>query len=146
MKAVIQRVKEAQVVVNGQVVSHISRGVLTLLGVAQGDTEEKAKKLTQKICDLRIFEDENGKMNRSLLDIGGAHLIVSQFTLLGDTSQGRRPSFIEAEKPERARALYEQALIFSREYGVKDTQGGVFQADMSVSLTNDGPVTFILEV
>ena len=146
MKAVIQRVKEAQVVVNGAVVSQISQGILTLLGIAQGDTEAQVKKLIQKICDLRIFEDENQKMNRSLLDIGGSHLIVSQFTLLGDTSQGRRPSFIQAEKPELARALYEQALIMSREYGVKDTQGGVFQADMKVSLINDGPVTLIIEV
>ncbi|NBU20656.1 D-tyrosyl-tRNA(Tyr) deacylase [bacterium] len=146
MKAVIQRVKEAQVVVNGAVVSQISQGILTLLGIAQGDTEAQVKKLIQKICDLRIFEDENQKMNRSLLDIGGSHLIVSQFTLLGDTSQGRRPSFIQAEKPELARALYERALIMSREYGVKDTQGGVFQADMKVSLINDGPVTLIIEV
>ena len=146
MKAVIQRVKEAQVVVNGAVVSQISQGILTLLGIAQGDTEAQVKKLIQKICDLRIFEDENQKMNRSLLDIGGSHLIVSQFTLLGDTSQGRLPSFIQAEKPELARALYERALIMSREYGVKDTQGGVFQADMKVSLINDGPVTLIIEV
>lgn len=145
MKAVIQRVQSAKVEVNGHVVSEISQGILTLLGISKGDTEVQLKKLIHKICDLRIFEDENQKMNRSLLEIQGSHLIVSQFTLLGDCSQGRRPSFILAEKPDRAQSLYDEALRISLDYGVKDTQGGIFQADMKVSLLNDGPVTLILE-
>ena len=144
MKAVIQRVKEASVQVDGVEVSRIERGILTLLGVAKGDDETQLGKLIAKICDLRIFEDDAGKMNLSLKDVGGAHLIVSQFTLLGDCSAGRRPSFIGAEAPERARELYERALILSREQGLT-TAGGVFQADMKVSLINDGPVTFVLE-
>ena len=145
MKAVIQRVQSAKVTVEGQVVSEIPRGILTLLGIEKGDTEAQLKKLIEKICDLRIFEDENKKMNHSLLDIQGSHLIVSQFTLLGDCTQGRRPSFTQAEKPELAQALYLKAISISQSYGVKDTQGGIFQADMKVSLLNDGPVTLILQ-
>lgn len=144
MKAVIQRVREAQVVVDGEVVSRIGQGLLTLLGVMKGDDEAKLRKLVQKIVELRVFEDENGKMNRSLQDIQGGHLIVSQFTLAADTSSGRRPSFIAAESPDLAKALYEKSLAISRELGV-ETAGGVFQADMKVSLVNDGPATFILE-
>lgn len=145
MRAVIQRVKQAAVVVDGAEVSRIDRGILTLLGVAKGDDEAKLAKLVAKICDLRIFDDEAGKMNLSLKDIRGAHLIVSQFTLLSDCSAGRRPSFIGAEAPERAKQLYEQALELSRGQGVR-TVGGVFQADMKVSLLNDGPVTFVLDI
>lgn len=145
MKAVIQRVRESEVVVEGESVSKIGRGILTLLGVEAGDSEEVLPKLIQKICDLRIFEDDHGKMNLSLKDIGGEHLIVSQFTLAGDCGSGRRPSFVGAEKPERAKALYEKALAISAELGVR-TRGGRFQADMKVSLVNDGPVTFILEM
>lgn len=144
MKAVIQRVEKASVTVDGVEVSRIERGLLTLLGVAKGDDEARLVKLISKICDLRIFEDDAGKMNLSLKDVGGSHLIVSQFTLLGDCSAGRRPSFVSAEAPERARELYERALVLSREQGVT-TVGGVFQADMKVSLVNDGPVTFVLE-
>ncbi|MBI3542598.1 MAG: D-tyrosyl-tRNA(Tyr) deacylase [Deltaproteobacteria bacterium] len=144
MKAVIQRVKEASVTVDGKQVSRIERGLLTLLGVAKGDDEAKLAKLVAKICELRIFEDDQGKMNLSLKDVGGAHLIVSQFTLLGDCSAGRRPSFVGAEAPERARQLYEKALALSEQQGVP-TQGGVFQADMKVALVNDGPVTLVLE-
>ncbi len=144
MRAVIQRVSQAQVVVDGQEISRIGKGIVTLLGVMAGDDEAKVKKLMQKIVELRIFEDDAGKMNRSLLDIGGEHLIVSQFTIVGDCSSGRRPSFTDAEKPERAKELYELALRVSRELGVPP-KGGIFQADMQVSLTNDGPVTFILE-
>jgi D-tyrosyl-tRNA(Tyr) deacylase len=143
MKAVIQRVSSASVEVDGKIVSSIEKGVLTLLGVEKGDDEEKAAKLIRKICDLRIFEDENGKMNLSLKEVGGGHLIVSQFTLAGDCSQGRRPSFVNAEQPEIARKLYEQAIELSRQAGVT-TAGGIFQADMKVSLVNDGPVTFVL--
>lgn len=145
MKAVIQRVKHGEVAVDGRVVSKIGPGILTLLGVESGDTEAVLGKMIQKICELRIFEDDAGKMNRSLLDTGGEHLIVSQFTLAGDCSSGRRPSFTGAEKPERARELYERALAISTGLGVR-TAGGVFQADMKVSLLNDGPVTFILEL
>jgi D-tyrosyl-tRNA(Tyr) deacylase len=144
MKAVIQRVKEAQVVVDGEVVSRIGPGILTLLGVQAGDDEIRLRKLLQKICEFRIFEDEEGKMNRSLLDIRGEHLIVSQFTLAADCSAGRRPSFITAEKPARAKELYELGLRISAELGAR-TSGGVFQADMKVTLLNDGPVTFVLD-
>ena len=145
MRAVIQRVKSAQVVVEGQVVSRIGRGILTLLGVAQGDAEGNVDKIVDKILNLRIFPDEAGKMNLSVKDLKGEHLIVSQFTLLGDCSQGRRPSFVGAEKPDRAKALYELALDASRKLGVP-TSGGVFQADMSVELVNDGPVTFVIDL
>jgi len=145
MKAVIQRVQNASVAVDGKEVSAISKGFLTLLGVAKGDTEEQLKKLMQKIIALRIFPDADGKMNLSLADIQGEHLIVSQFTLLGDASKGNRPSFIGAETPDRAKELYEQALALSQAAGIK-TQGGVFGGDMKVSLLNDGPVTLILEV
>jgi len=145
MRAVIQRVKRAQVMVDGAKVSEIGAGIVTLLGIFKGDQEDpQLKKLIQKICELRIFEDENGKMNRSLLEIKGSHLIVSQFTLAGDTSSGRRPSFIEAEKPEIAKSMYERALSISSSLGVP-TFGGVFQADMKVELVNDGPVTFVID-
>lgn len=144
MKAVIQRVAGAKVEVEGKTVAEIGPGILTLLGVMQGDMEENAGKLVKKIVELRIFEDESGKMNRSLLDIRGSHLIVSQFTLAADTSSGRRPSFGAAEKPERAKPLWELALRTSQEAGIP-TSGGIFQANMKVSLVNDGPVTLILE-
>lgn len=143
MKAVVQRVQSASVTVDGKEVSSIGRGFLTLLGIAKGDSEEQLQKLMQKILALRIFPDEGGKMNLSLKDVGGSHLIVSQFTLLGDTSKGNRPSFIGAEVPERAQALYEKSLQLSSQS--VETQGGIFGADMKVSLLNDGPVTLILE-
>ncbi|MFV3410513.1 D-aminoacyl-tRNA deacylase [Bdellovibrio bacteriovorus] len=145
MKAVVQRVLNASVVVDGKQVSSIDKGYLTLLGVAKGDSEEQLQKLMTKILALRIFPDETGKMNLSLKDLGGEHLIVSQFTLLGDASKGNRPSFIGAELPDRAKELYEKALALSESQGVK-TQGGIFGADMKVSLLNDGPVTLLLEV
>ena len=145
MKAVVQRVLNASVVVDGKQVSSIDKGYLTLLGVAKGDSEEQLQKLMTKILALRIFPDETGKMNLSLKDVGGEHLIVSQFTLLGDASKGNRPSFIGAELPDRAKELYEKALVLSESQGVK-TQGGIFGADMKVSLLNDGPVTLLLEV
>ena len=144
MKAVIQRVREAEVVVDGKSVSKIGRGLLTLLGLENGDDEAKLRKLLQKIVELRIFEDDAGKMNLSLKDVAGSHLIVSQFTLAGDTTSGRRPSFTGAMRPEAAKPLYERALAISSELGVA-TAAGIFQADMKVSLVNDGPVTFILE-
>lgn len=145
MKAVVQRVQRASVTVDGKKISDIEKGYLTLLGVAKGDSEEQLQKLIAKIVALRIFPDENGKMNLSLKDIGGSHLIVSQFTLLGDASKGNRPSFIGAESPEIANRLYEKALELSRAQGVP-TCGGVFGADMKVELLNDGPVTLIVEV
>lgn len=144
MKAVVQRVSNASVTVDGKVISQIGKGYLTLLGVAKGDSEEQLNKIIQKILALRIFPDQEGKMNLSLKDVGGEHLIVSQFTLLGDASKGNRPSFIGAELPDRANELYDKALKLSQEQVL--TQGGQFGADMKVSLLNDGPVTLLLEV
>ena len=145
MKAVVQRVKKASVTVDGKIISSIDHGLLTLLGVAKGDDEQMLRKLMEKICNLRVFEDEQGKMNLSVKDRCGSHLIVSQFTLLGDTSRGARPSFINAESAELARAMYERALTISSEFGVP-TLGGKFQAHMEVSLVNDGPVTILFEI
>ncbi len=145
MRAVVQRVLGASVSVDGEGVGSIGKGFLTLLGIKKGDTREDLEKLIQKILKLRVFEDAEGKMNLSLQDVGGAHLIVSQFTLYGDCRKGNRPSFIEAAGPEEARALYEAALQLSEASGIP-TQGGRFQADMKVSLVNDGPVTLIVEV
>lgn len=144
MKLLIQRVKEASVTVDGVVVSKIGPGLLTLFGVAKGDDEAKARKLIQKAVELRIFEDAEGKMNLSLGEKKGEHLIVSQFTLAADCSSGRRPSFTTAEHPDLARPLYERAIAISKELGVR-TLGGVFGANMAVALVNDGPVTFLLE-
>ncbi len=144
MRAVVQRVKKASVHVDGQIVSEIGPGLLTLLGVRQGDTEKQVEWLMKKIAALRIFEDDANKMNFSVLDTKGSHLIVSQFTLYGETSKGNRPSFIEVARPEIARALYEKALDISRTLGLP-TFGGQFQAHMQVALENDGPVTLILE-
>ncbi len=143
MIAVIQRVAHASVTVEGKKVGEIRKGILTLLGVEEGDNEAMAAKLIQKIVNLRIFEDPDGKMNLSLLDIKGDHLMVSQFTLCADTSAGRRPSFTKAEKPEKASMLYEKALALSAAFGIK-TERGQFQAEMKVELLNDGPVTFVL--
>ena len=126
-------------------ISRVGHGILTLLGIAKGDSEVMLGKLITKICELRIFEDHQGKMNETLKDVGGSHLIVSQFTLLGDCSAGRRPSFMDAENPKRAKQLYELALSLSAEQGIP-TAGGIFQADMKVALINDGPVTFVLEM
>lgn len=145
MKAVIQRVKNAAVTVDGKLVSSIDRGVLTLLGVSKGDDEAKVARLIAKIADLRLFEDNDGKMNLSLRDVGGEHLLVSQFTLLGDCTRGTRPSFSQAELPDRARDLYELALKESEKHGLP-TKGGVFRAHMEVNLTNDGPVTLLIDL
>lgn len=143
MIAVIQRVKNASVRVENQLISEIQMGVLCLLGVEQGDQKENVEKMIQKIAALRIFEDENGKMNLSLKDVEGELLIVSQFTLAASCKKGTRPSFDRAEKPEKAKELYEYAIKFAKENSIK-TSGGKFQAYMDVNLTNDGPVTFQL--
>jgi D-tyrosyl-tRNA(Tyr) deacylase len=144
VRAVIQRAARAEIVVDGRSVANIGRGIVTLLGIHAGDTEAQLLKLLTKIRDLRVFEDPAGKMNLGLQEVAGEHLLISQFTLAGDCSSGRRPSFTTAEKPERARELFERAVVLSRELGMK-TSSGVFQADMQVSLVNDGPVTFVLE-
>src|SRR5690606_29567072 len=145
MKACIQRVSEARVVVEGQTVGEIGAGLVVLLGVARDDTPREAEWLAEKTVELRIFEDEAGKMNRSLRDIGGSVLAISQFTLLGDTRKGRRPSFVQAAPPELAEPLYEAYIAAVRARGVT-VATGIFRAHMAVTLTNDGPVTLLLEV
>lgn len=144
MKAVLQRVTRASVEVEGQVVGRIGLGLLVLLGVAKGDDERDLSYLVEKVQTLRIFSDDQGKMNRSLRDVGGALLVVSQFTLLGDTAKGRRPGFDLAAPPEAARALYEDTVRRLRNEGLK-VETGVFGAHMQVELLNDGPVTFVVD-
>ncbi len=144
MRAVVQRVKQSSVKTNGEIVGRIGRGLLVLLGVAKGDRAEDADYLANKILNLRIFEDEDGKMNRSLREIGGELLAVSQFTLLADCRKGRRPSFIAAAEPGKATELYEKFVERVRQTGVA-VQTGRFRAMMEVALINDGPVTIIIE-
>src|SRR5262249_18571174 len=144
MRAVVQRVIRASVAVNGATVGEIGPGLMVLLGVTRPDTPRVASFLADKILNLRIFSDEAGKMNRSLVDTGGALLVVSQFTLYGDTRKGRRPSFDQAAPAEQARALYEEFVAAVRRNGVR-VETGTFQAQMAVSLVNDGPVTLIVE-
>lgn len=144
MKAVIQRVEQASVTVEGEVVAAIKQGILVLLGVDRGDAEKDAIWLADKIAYLRIFEDDAGKMNLSVQDICGEILAVSQFTLSGNCSKGRRPSFDCAEEATRAKSLYEFVIDEMRRLGLP-VASGIFQANMRVSLINDGPVTFILE-
>ena len=144
MKIVLQRVKEARVVVEGNVTGAISKGLLLLVGFAHEDKEESLASLAKKIVQLRIFEDDEGKMNRSLLDTGGGILSVSQFTLYGDCSKGRRPSFVGAARPERAMELYQRFNQVLQVCGAH-VETGIFGAHMEVSLVNDGPVTLVLE-
>lgn len=145
MKLVIQRVKNASVEIDKKIVGQIDQGFLVLIGIKRGDNKEQADYLAKKLCNLRVFSDENGKMNKSLKDIDGKLLIVSQFTLYGDCSDGNRPSFIEAARPEEAIPLYEYFCNECKEkYGI-DVQTGVFGADMKVQLLNDGPVTIVIE-
>lgn len=144
MRAVIQRVSTASVTVAGEVVGQIEQGVLVLLGVEKGDTETQADWLAEKIAGLRIFEDEAGKMNRSLADTNGAALVVSQFTLAGNCAKGRRPSFDSAAPAEEGRRLYDYFVTALKSLHIP-VATGIFQADMQVALVNDGPVTFILE-
>ena len=144
MRAVVQRVSEASVVVDGKTVGQIGPGLVVLLGVAEGDTSADLKYIVEKTVHLRIFEDTEGKMNRSVVDVGGQILAISQFTLLGDCRKGRRPSFIAAAKPEQANALYEEYVHLVRELGVP-VETGIFRADMKVHLVNDGPVTIVID-
>jgi D-tyrosyl-tRNA(Tyr) deacylase len=144
MRAVVQRVKQSTVKTDNEIVGQIGSGLLVLLGVAKGDTAKDADYLANKIINLRIFEDEDRKMNRSLLETGGELLAVSQFTLLADCRKGRRPSFIDAAEPEKATDLYETFVNMVRAKGVA-VQTGRFRAMMEVALINDGPVTIIIE-
>jgi D-tyrosyl-tRNA(Tyr) deacylase len=144
MRACIQRVSEARVTVDGEVCGQIERGLVVLLGVATDDTSDDARMLAEKIVGLRIFEDDAGKMNLSLAEVGGAMLVVSQFTLLGDCRKGRRPSFVAAAPPELAEKLYQEFVDAAAGQGVVVATGR-FRQHMLVSLTNDGPVTLILD-
>ncbi len=145
MLAVIQRVKYANVKIENEICGKCGKGFMILLGVIEGDTKDDADKLLKKIPYLRIFEDENGKMNRSCLDVDGEMLVVSQFTLAADCSHGRRPSFTKAAPPSEAIPLYEYIVRGLKDAGVKSVETGEFGADMAVELVNDGPVTIILD-
>jgi D-tyrosyl-tRNA(Tyr) deacylase len=144
MRAVVQRVSRAKVTVAGEITGEIGRGMLVLLGVGHEDTEAGAEYLADKIVGLRIFDDDAGKMNRSVAEVGGAVLAVSQFTLYGDVRKGKRPSFDDAARPEVARTLYERFVGRVRESGVR-CETGRFQEMMDVELVNDGPVTILLD-
>lgn len=144
MRLVLQRVRSGRVLVAGHAIAEIGKGFVILLGIGPGDGEEQARTLSEKIANLRIFEDEHGKMNRSILDVGGQAIVVSQFTLYADTRKGRRPSFIDAALPDVARPLVERFAGLLRELGVP-TQTGEFGAHMLVEIDNDGPVTIWLE-
>ena len=144
MKAVIQRVLDANLKVDGKLISEIKHGYVIFLGVAKGDTTENADYFIKKIPPLRIFEDENGKINKSIVDVGGEILLVSQFTLFADTSHGNRPSFLEAELPDNANKLYEYVCEGIAKTGIP-VKKGVFGADMKIQQTNDGPFTVIIE-
>jgi D-tyrosyl-tRNA(Tyr) deacylase len=144
MRAVVQRVSRAKVTVQGEVTGEIGQGLLVLLGVADDDTHDDASYMAEKLVSLRIFPDDEGKMNRSLIDVGGKMLVVSQFTLYGDCRKGRRPSFIKAARPELADSLYRIFVVEVQGRGVQ-TATGRFQAHMDVELVNDGPVTLIVE-
>lgn len=144
MKALIQRVKKASVSIENEIYSKIGFGMLIFLGVEKQDTKENAEKLAQKLLSLRIFEDENNKMNKSIENISGEILVVSQFTLAGDCKKGTRPSFDKAASPDEAKKLYEDFVKFISQSGLK-TETGKFQSMMDISLTNNGPVTFMIE-
>ncbi len=145
MRMLLQRVSSASVRVEGKIVGEIEQGLLILVGLGQGDQEEIGQALLQKAMQLRIFEDEAGKMNRSLLEVGGGLLLVSQFTLYADCRKGRRPSFGEAMPPEEARMLFSRLVDIARQIEGVRVEAGIFGADMKVSLCNDGPVTIWLE-
>ena len=145
MKVLIQRVKKASVTIDGELYSSIGKGILALVGIEKGDSFEQVQKLAKKVTNLRIFPDENDKMNLSLLDVQGEMLVVSQFTLCGDCKKGTRPSFDKSAPPDIANDLYEKFTQEIKNYGIK-TQTGKFAAMMDVALINDGPVTFMIEV
>ena len=144
MRCVVQRVSSSSVTVNGKVSGAIGPGLMVLIGVSADDTEADLKYMAEKVPNLRIFDDENGVMNRSVLDTGGSILAVSQFTLYGDARGGRRPSYIRAAKPDKADVLYEQLIARWRDKGIR-VETGIFRTDMQVSLVNDGPVTILLD-
>ena len=144
MRAVVQRVSRASVQVDGQEIGEIAHGLVALLGVAEGDKVEDAEYLAQKVVELRVFEDDAGKMNRSLSDVGGSVLAISQFTLLADCRKGRRPSFTDAARPEEAQPLFEHFVAVVRSRGIP-VETGRFAAHMQVELVNDGPVTLLLD-
>ncbi len=144
MRAVVQRVRSAAVTVDGEVVGRIARGVVVLVGIGREDGEADVAYVARKVRDLRLFEDEGGRLNRSLADVGGAALVVSQFTLYGDCRRGRRPSFDAAAAPREARPLYEALVRALRDSGTR-VETGVFRAMMDVTLVNDGPVTVLLD-
>jgi len=144
LRAVVQRVKQAGVIVEGKLVSSIQKGHLVLLGVEQGDTIQDAEYLADKIVNLRVFEDDNGKMNLSVKDVDGEILVVSQFTLCGDCRKGRRPSFVSAAEPEKAQDYYEEFCNLISNNGIS-VKKGIFRAHMEVNLINDGPVTLLLD-
>lgn len=145
MRAVIQRVKNSSVSVDGEIKGIIGKGYNILLGVMQGDTEAEAELLASKISKLRVFEDENGKMNKCILDIGGEILVISQFTLCADIKKGNRPSFTDSAPPDEADRLYRYFCGCLRENGVSKVETGVFAADMLVEISNDGPVTIVMD-
>ena len=145
MKVLLQRVSEASVSIDGEVVGAIGVGYLLLTGIGPGDTEARVDRMAKKIVGLRLFPDERGRFDRSLLDIGGGALVVSQFTLFGDASKGRRPSFVGAARPEHAQPLCEHFAAALRDAGVGCVATGLFGADMKVALVNDGPVTLWLD-
>jgi len=144
MKVILQRVRDASVSIEGKVCGQIEQGLLILLGIAESDKEEDIDYLAEKCINLRIFEDDKGKMNRSLPDVGGSVLVISQFTLLGDTRKGRRPSLIEAADPEKGRDFYEKFVLKLKSYNIA-VETGIFGAMMDVRFTNYGPVTLIVE-
>ena len=144
MRCVVQRVTEASVTVNGETVGTVGPGLMVLIGVSTEDTDADLKYMTEKVPNLRIFDDENGVMNRSVLDVGGSILAVSQFTLYGDARGGRRPSYIRAAKPDEANALYERLVAAWRAKGIH-VETGRFRTEMKVSLVNDGPVTILID-
>lgn len=145
MRAVIQRVNKSSVSVDGEIKGSIAKGYNILLGVMEGDTENQAELLAGKVAKLRVFEDENGKMNKSVLDIGGEILVISQFTLCADIKKGNRPSFTDSAAPEEANRLYEFFCSKLIENGIGKVETGVFAADMLVSIENDGPVTIVMD-
>ena len=144
MKLVVQRALNSKVEVDGKLIGKINKGFVVLCGITHTDTEKEADVLARKLCNLRVFEDEEGKMNLSIKDVCGELLIISQFTLYGDCSGGNRPSFINAAKPEKAKPLYDYFIKKCEEFGIH-VEKGIFGADMKVSILNDGPVTIILE-